>query len=95
MPTGLTFSILGRGIGLPPESIPSSTPNGHDLEAVIAVAFRDAGIAADDATIHRDGEQTRIQLSANVNQSARDQFETELTSRIRELVNPSASESFS
>jgi hypothetical protein len=66
----------------------SSTPNGQDLEAVIAVAFRDAGIAADDATIHRDGEQTRIQLSANVNQSARDQFETELASRIRELVNP-------
>lgn len=66
----------------------SLTPNGHDLEAVISVALRDAGITADQTTIRRDGEQTRIALGENVNQNTRDQFETELASRVRELVDP-------
>jgi hypothetical protein len=50
----------------------SSRPNGHDIEAVVAVALTDAGITPEDFTVRLQREQTHIQLGANVNQNTRD-----------------------
>jgi hypothetical protein len=66
----------------------SSTPNGHDLEAVVTVALKDSGISANDVTIRRQREHTHIQLGETVDQNTRDRFETELALRVRELENP-------